>query len=141
MFNLFPFSSLFFYLIGVPVFALLPPGSLSPLAQTCGPTGSIVCMKKYAAVMPYHFFRQPSTNGSYEDTYASTSVPSDPSFSLMSSADFLVFDQDRGLNLLGPNPSYEFMYKLNDGECRLLSSLGILPLADQVFDYHRCSGS
>lgn len=83
-------------------------------------------MNKYAAVMPYHFFRQPSTNGSYEDTYASTSVPSDPSFSLVSKADFLVFDEQRGLDLLGPNPSYEFMYKLNDGKCRLFLNLRIL---------------
>ena len=39
------------------------------------------------------------------------------SFELVSTADFLVFDQERGLNLLRPNPSYEFMHKLNDGEC------------------------
>jgi hypothetical protein len=98
------------------VLALNPPGNVAPLAQHCGPITSIVCMNKYGAVMPYHFFRQPSTNGSYEDTYASTSVPSDPSFSLVSSADFLVFDEQRGLELLGPQPSYEFMYQLSDGK-------------------------
>jgi hypothetical protein len=98
------------------VLALNPPGNVAPLAQHCGPITSIVCMNKYGTVMPYHFFRQPSTNGSYEDTSASTSVPSDPSFRLVSSADFLVFDEPRGLELLGPQPSYEFMYQLNDGK-------------------------
>ena len=98
------------------VLALNPPGNVAPLAQHCSPIKSIVCMNKYGTVMPYHFFRQPSTNGSCEDTYASTSVPSDPSFSLVSSADFLVFDEQRGLELLGPQPSYEFMYQLNDGK-------------------------
>jgi hypothetical protein len=93
-----------------------PPGVVSPLARKCGPSPSIVCMTKYASVMPYHFFRQPSDNGSYEDIYPSTSVPSDPSFSLVGKADFLVFDEKRGLDLLGPNPEYDFMFALNDGK-------------------------
>jgi hypothetical protein len=100
------------------VFALAlaqPPGTISPLAQTCGPTSSIVCINKYASVMPYHFFREPSYNGSYEDTYPSTLVPNDTSWSLVGKADFLVFDQARGLALLGATPNYEYMFAVNDG--------------------------
>src|SRR5882724_6255833 len=92
-----------------------PPGTVSPLAQTCGPSSSVVCINKYASVMPYHFFREPSYNGSYEDTYPSTQVPNDTSWGLVGKADFLVFDQARGLDLLGSNPSYEYMFAVNDG--------------------------
>lgn len=58
-----------------------PPGTISPIAQVCGPnsTSTIVCIQKYGAVMPYHFVRTPS-NGTFEDTYASTLVPNDTSF-------------------------------------------------------------
>lgn len=65
--------------------------------------------------MPYHFFRMPSSNGTFEDTYASTQVPDDTSFKLVGQADFLVFDKKRGLDLLGPNPSNDFMFLVNDG--------------------------
>ena len=92
-----------------------PPGTITPLAQTCGPASSnTVCINKYGAVMPYHFYRQASSNGSYEDTYASTNVPNDTSFGLVGGADFLVFDQERGMSLLGEAPSYEFMFLVND---------------------------
>lgn len=64
--------------------------------------------------MPYHFYRQADVNGSYEDTYGSTSVPNDTSFGLVAGADFLVFDQERGFDLLGDTPSYEFMFLVND---------------------------
>jgi hypothetical protein len=95
--------------------AAQPPGAVSPLAQTCGPTTSnIICVNKYASVIPYHFYRQADINGSYEDTYGSTSVPNDTSFGLVSGADFLVFDQERGFKLLGDSPSYDFMFLVGD---------------------------
>lgn len=94
----------------------LPPGVISPLAQTCGPTSKIVCINHYASVMPYRFYRQASDNASYEDTLPSTIVGNDSSWSLLPSADFLVFDQKRGLDMLGSSPSYEFMFAVDDGE-------------------------
>jgi hypothetical protein len=109
--------------VSVPMYAIFawaasaqPPGTISPLAQTCGPTSSVVCINKYASVMPYHFFREPSYNGSYEDTYLSTWIPNDTSWGLVETADFLVFDEGRGLDLLGPSPSYEYMFAVNDGK-------------------------
>lgn len=92
-----------------------PPGAITPLAQPCGPTAGVVCINKYASVMPYHFYRQASINGSYEDTYQSTVVDNDSSWSLVGTADFLVFDQQRGLPVLGSAPSYEYMFYVNDG--------------------------
>lgn len=93
-----------------------PPGIISPLVETCGPSSSILCVNKYASVMPYPFYRLTGVNGSYEDTFASTNVPNDTSFGLVSNATFLVFDKERGLELLGSSPSYEFMFAVNDGE-------------------------
>ncbi|KAI9801314.1 MAG: hypothetical protein M1833_002884 [Piccolia ochrophora] len=89
-------------------------GTIAPLATSCGADSSnIVCIKKYAAVMPYHFFREPS-DGKVEDTFASTLVPNDTSFELVSTADFLVYDQERGMELLGPAPSYEFVFETTE---------------------------
>lgn len=93
-----------------------PPGTISPLVEACGSSTAIACVNKYASVMPYPFYRRTGVNGSFEDTFASTSVPNDTSFGLVSQADFLVFDRERGLELLGSNPSYEFMFHVNDGE-------------------------
>jgi hypothetical protein len=108
-------TTVFTIAIGISDVLAQPPGTISPLVQSCGPSSAIACVNKYAAVMPYHFYRQASTNGSYQDTYASTSVPNDTSFGLVSQADFLVFDQ-RGLDLLGGAPSYEYVFAVNDGE-------------------------
>lgn len=94
----------------------LPPGVISPLVQTCGPTSNIACINHYASVMPYHFYREASDNASYEDTFPSTTVGNDSSFSLLKGADFLVFDHDRGLEMLGSSPSYEYMFAVNDGK-------------------------
>lgn len=91
-----------------------PPGTISPLVESCGPSSAIACVNKYASVMPYPFYRAMGAND--QDTFPSTTVPNDTSFGLVSQADFLVFDKERGLELLGSNPSYEFMFKVNDGE-------------------------
>ncbi|KAI9841698.1 MAG: hypothetical protein M1837_000430 [Sclerophora amabilis] len=94
--------------------ALGQVGVAKPLAEACGPAaGNILCINRYASVMPYHFFRQPSEDGVYEDTFSSTSVPNDTSFAEVATADFLVFDQPRGLELLGPTPTYEFVFPVS----------------------------
>ncbi|KAI4193180.1 MAG: hypothetical protein LQ350_008436 [Teloschistes chrysophthalmus] len=59
--------------------------------------------------MPYHFFRN-IANGTSSPTFSSTSVPNDTSFALVDKADFLVFDQKRGQEILGSNPSYDFIF-------------------------------
>lgn len=92
---------------------LQPPGVTTPIAQTCGPTSAnVVCIDRYASVLPYHFFRQDSS-GSTDVTFAETSVPNDTSFGLVAKADFLVFDQARGLEVLGPAPTYDFVFNVS----------------------------
>ncbi|KAL8729203.1 MAG: hypothetical protein Q9181_005088 [Wetmoreana brouardii] len=63
--------------------------------------------------MPYHFFRNIS-NGTSGPTFGSTSVPNDTSFALVDKADFLVFDHQRGLKILGSNPSYDFVFEVSE---------------------------
>ena len=94
-----------------------PPGTISPLVQPCNSNLSrVACINKYASVMPYPFSRPVSTGGPLEPSFGSfdsVSVPNDPSFALVNSSDFLVFDRQRGLDLLGPNPSYEFVFEVS----------------------------
>ena len=87
-------------------------GVVNPLAELCNASlPSVLCINKYASVMPYHFFR-PSSFALTEYTFGSTSVPNDASFGLVNQSDFLVFDRTRGLELLGPEPSYELVFSL-----------------------------
>ena len=89
-------------------------GVIGPLAEECDASlPSVLCINKYASVMPYHFFRPTSINGT-ASTFGSTSVPIDTSFALVNQSDFLVFDRKRGLSLLGASPSYEFIFKVSE---------------------------
>ena len=93
--------------------SLSKQASSVPLAQVCNASlPKALCIEKYAAVMPYHFFR-PTSNGTSTPTFRSTSVPNDTSFGLVNQSDFLVFDRERGLDLLGPNPSYDFVFDVS----------------------------
>ncbi|MCJ1313450.1 hypothetical protein MMC25_007128 [Agyrium rufum] len=87
-------------------------GVVSPLAGPCAQgLSKVVCINKYGAVMPYHFYRQASSGG-LEVTYGQTSVPNDTSFAQVNGADFVVFDKTKGLALLGSSPSYEFVFSV-----------------------------
>lgn len=90
-----------------------PAGVQLPLAEDCGGDGTIVCVNKYAAVLPYHFFRNISANN-YELDFYNTSVSSEGTgFDLLSSADFVVYDRELGMQYLGPNPSHEFVFAVS----------------------------
>lgn len=87
-------------------------GVVSPLVQQCnGSLHSVLCVNKYASVMPYHFFRNVS-QGRTEYTFGSTSVPNDTSFALVEKSDFLVFDREQGLDTLGPHPTYQYVFSV-----------------------------
>ncbi len=89
-------------------------GSSLPLAQPCDISlASVVCINNYASVMPYHFFRA-AANSAPDSGFGQTSVPNDTSFALVASADFLVFDRRRGLDLLGSKPRYEFVFEVSE---------------------------
>lgn len=51
------------------------------------------------------------------DDFRATMVPNDTSFGFVKDANFLLFDEERGLKeVLGKNSVYEFMFKIDDGE-------------------------
>jgi len=88
-------------------------GVVSPLAQACDSSlPGVVCINKYASVMPYHFFRDVS-NSTPDPEFGATCVPNDTSFAQVAKADFLVFDRQRGLELLGPKPSYQYVFHVS----------------------------
>ncbi|RFU27733.1 hypothetical protein B7463_g8599, partial [Scytalidium lignicola] len=94
--------------------AAQPPGVISPVAKICNSSlPKAVCINNYGAVLSYPFFRDVSTGG-LDIPYSQTNVPNDTSFSLLASADFLVFDQTKGLQVLGENAKYEFMFALDE---------------------------
>ena len=65
--------------------------------------------------MPGNFYRKPINNSvhSTDDLpYEATKIEDDPSFALAASADFLVFDEKRGLELLGSTPKNDFIFAI-----------------------------
>ncbi|RMZ44632.1 lactonohydrolase [Aspergillus flavus] len=86
-------------------------GVTSPIAEACGP--SMVCINRYANVLPYHFFRNVSTMDDIS-TFGDTTVASGTLLEGVNSANFLVYDRERGLEILGANPSYKFMFAVSE---------------------------
>jgi sugar lactone lactonase YvrE len=62
--------------------------------------------------LPYHFNRSISSNNADFD-YRNTTVGNASTFDLLDTANFVVFDQQRGMQYLGDNPSYEFMFAVS----------------------------
>lgn len=58
----------------------------------------------------YHFVRNVSSDEA--TTFGDTAVANGTRMRTIKSADFLVFDKERGRELLGSNASYEFMFKV-----------------------------
>ncbi|KAJ5667476.1 Lactonohydrolase [Penicillium longicatenatum] len=87
-----------------------------PLVELCGPSSSkIVCVNDYSAVLPGDFYRGPPTesiNPLDQPSYAQTEVPDDPSWSLLRDADFIVYDRERGLSILGDSPTSELKFNI-----------------------------
>ncbi|KAF2107792.1 putative gluconolactonase precursor [Lophiotrema nucula] len=99
---------------------LSPPHKLqqsNPLVQSCSQDlsvhfPSIVCIKNRGAVIQGDFKRPVRNVLGDADKFRDTSAPSEPSFHHVAQADFVVWDQERAPELLGSNPSVEFMFKL-----------------------------
>ncbi|EXJ70055.1 gluconolactonase [Cladophialophora psammophila CBS 110553] len=90
-----------------------PPGVTQPIVEDCGFGDSVVCVNKYAAVLPYHFNRSITSLAADYD-FRNTTVPNAPTFQLLQNASFVVFDRDRGLQYLGPEPTYEFVFQVGN---------------------------
>lgn len=82
--------------------AIAPNSSYVPVASSCGPTtANITCIHRYGSILPPSFFRDSDPNVGY----SGTKVPDDSSWAaLVPTADFVVFDKELGLELLGPSP-------------------------------------
>lgn len=71
---------------------------------------NVACVQQYAAVLPLPFDRASISTSLLNDTFTKTKVPSDPSFQLLANTSFVVFDQDRGLDILGSSPKVERIF-------------------------------
>ncbi|KAI9763173.1 MAG: hypothetical protein M1835_007910 [Candelina submexicana] len=99
-----------------PYLAPHPTNTTSPnvthtdsVASVCGPTtSSIVSMKRYDALLPPSFSRDVNPAVGYSGAI----VNDDPFCASVSAADFVVFDQARGLELLGAAPRIERMFEV-----------------------------
>ncbi|KAE8167475.1 hypothetical protein BDV40DRAFT_312741 [Aspergillus tamarii] len=89
----------------------------TPLVQAC--TGysfpRVACMYRYASKMPLDFYRKASIDISNVDTYSSTEVANDDSFQQVGKATFLVWDQQRGSEILGSDPVYDIVFTISTG--------------------------
>lgn len=94
--------------------AIPSSGSDIPIAKKCAkyPFPEVICINRYGSSLPSEFQRVVKNYISDPDTYASTSVPSDSSFNKVADADFLVWDEARGSEILGANPSLDYMFTL-----------------------------
>lgn len=86
-----------------------------PVVEQCphlANDSAVACVNNYAAVIPYPFERATASNGSdpENDTFVDTSVPSDSSFARLADSTFVVFDQERGLDILGIAPRLERIF-------------------------------
>lgn len=109
-----PSKSSLLFSIHVSLVLAQQPGLITPLTTNCG-ASNVLCIDKYLSVLPYHFYRQ-AANGSGPITIDQIQLPANYSATTtaLSSADFLVFDQERGLALLGSNPTYDYMFAVSN---------------------------
>lgn len=92
-------------------------GVISPLARPCrADLPNAICINKYAAVLPYPFDR-PVFRGQgspADDAFQRTNVTKDESFELVRAASFIVFEEKRGLEILGSKPTYEVIFNVSN---------------------------
>lgn len=80
--------------------------------QTCSrklPQAQSFARRPLSSCVRYHFFRNISELGGFGDT-----TINDESLSEIQQADFVVWDKKRGLEILGKNPRYEFVFKVSE---------------------------
>jgi hypothetical protein len=90
-----------------------------PIAQPCRTTyedrfPSILCIPNHGAVLPEDFYRPISSSPGHADTYGSTVVKDDASFSLIANADFLIWDLAQAYGILGATPTVEIMFNVDN---------------------------
>jgi sugar lactone lactonase YvrE len=103
---------LFRICVGLLLSAVAGSYEIQPIAQPCEgyPFPEVVCLYRYGAVLPGNFSRFAINNNHAPDAYRHTEVPDDPSFENVDKAEFIVYDKSALATVLGPNPTYEYMY-------------------------------
>ncbi|KAK0628750.1 lactonohydrolase [Bombardia bombarda] len=85
------------------------------LARSC-PSGHnfphVVCIHQYGSLIHGDFEREVRNVLADMDTYPSTNAPGESTFGHTSDADFLVWESAAGADILGLNPSVEFMFEV-----------------------------
>lgn len=75
----------------------------------------VLCVRRYGSVIHGNFERKVHNEDIRNtDTYESTYMPEDSSFEHVASATFLIFDEERGREILGQRPALDFMFSLED---------------------------
>ncbi|KAL7619416.1 hypothetical protein AAE478_009955 [Parahypoxylon ruwenzoriense] len=84
----------------------------SQLAEHCSGYGfpQVICICRHGSLIHGDFERNVSNVLGDEDTYPSTHAPGEPTFTSIRDADFLVWDANVGSQILGPEPSLDFMF-------------------------------
>jgi gluconolactonase len=90
-------------------------GFTPPVVSRCphlANDSAVACVNNYAAVLPYPFERATASDGvdPENDTFVDTLVPSDSSFARLSESNFVVFDQERGIDILEFSPKLEKIF-------------------------------
>ena len=74
-----------------------------------------VCIHRYASlIVPPAFERVVVDDIAHADTFPSTKIPNDTAFKKVANATFLIWDEERAAEVLGSNPTYEFMFQISD---------------------------
>ncbi|OJJ78519.1 SMP-30/gluconolactonase/LRE family protein [Aspergillus glaucus CBS 516.65] len=92
---------------------LAPGKTIDGLARPCIAPG-VVCVNQHAANLPYPFWRE-SPNGTFANNLADIEIGGveSTSWTQVASANFLVFDETRGRQLLGETPSVDFIFAVS----------------------------
>lgn len=101
--------------LSTPTIAQATPNS-SDVVQPCANYAfpEVVCIPNYGSVLPGSFQRTIIPTVGNTDTYASTSVPADQSFTTLKNASFILWDESRGSSILGAAPSVEVVSKFDE---------------------------
>lgn len=88
----------------------------NPISATCRGYDfpHVLCVRRYGSVIRGDFVRKVRNVIGDTDTYSSTSMPEDPSFHHVANATFLIFNEERGREILGKAPALDFMFSLSD---------------------------
>ncbi|CBF74907.1 hypothetical protein AN4004.2 [Aspergillus nidulans FGSC A4] len=70
---------------------------------------TVICVHKYASVLPGKFSRTPPINLGATGSFASAVVPADTSFASIANATFIVYDLARAQAIRGSAPTFQMM--------------------------------